>query len=201
MKRFRILTATALIGAMVFGVTACGQPTPTTVTTEPTTTVTETETTPSESETTPSETTTTETTATEFTPEMKQECAGMFYDGLSEVDFGNAVFEVGMAPKYAEGQDVVITFKCSDTLTLQNSFKYALDMNVDLGTAIAMWDMAGGENLEIDITEISKKCTLTSADGVYTLTVPAEYITNNYGFQINIGTDNDKGFGVRFVCA
>ena len=32
-------------------------------------------------------------------------------------------------------------------------------------------------------------------------TVPAEYITNNYGFQINIGTDNDKGFGVRFVCA
>ena len=48
MRKFRMLTATALIGAMVFGVTACGQPTPTTVTTEPTTTVTETETTPSE---------------------------------------------------------------------------------------------------------------------------------------------------------
>ena len=85
MRKFRMLTATALIGAMVFGVTACGQPTPTTVTTEPTTTVTETETTPSESETTPSETTVETTKANPFTPDNYAEV-----EGASNFDWGSA---------------------------------------------------------------------------------------------------------------
>ena len=192
--------ATIMAGTMVLGMTACDNK-PATVVTETTTEVTE---------TTPAETTTEETTAIEITPEMQQLSAGMVYDGLSDVDFGNAVFETetgddGVAyvvgyPKYAEGQDVVITFKCSDFLNLHRTYKYALDMGIDLGQAVGLWEMTGGEDIQYDITNIADKCTLTNADGVYTLTVPAEYITRNYGFQVNLDAGDGKGFCILFCC-
>lgn len=192
MRKFRMLTATALIGAMVFGVTACGQPKPTTVTTEPTTTVTETETTPSESETTPSETTVETTKESPFTPEQ---ALGLTPDaGLTEINLGDATLktqefdgvEVPMAPNYTAGKDIVITFKSDAEMTITRAFKYSPDIGISINEAIPMWEVSDGKDITFDMSKIVSNVTLTNADGVYTLTIPAECVTSNYFFYIEL---------------
>ena len=203
MRKFRMLTATALIGAMVFGVTACGQPIPTTVTTEPTTTVTETETTPSESETTPSETseatkeTTVEATACPF---ANDDFAGVSAEsGMSGFDWKDASLEVaednGMSfpkkPNYKAGQDIVFTFASTATITLDSVARITSDtMNAGINE-MAVWAscQAGGTAME-GVTNIKDGCTLINADGVYTLTIPANAVeTGNYYFIALQNTD------------
>lgn len=210
MRKFRMLTATALIGAMVFGVTACGQPKPTTVTTEPTTTVTETETTPSESETTPSETTT-EATKETTCPFSNDEFAGFSVAGagLSSFEWNGASLEVGedngmtypKKPNYAEGQDIVFTFTSTSNVTLDSVAKItSATMNAGVDE-LKVWSscQAGGEAIE-GVTNIKENCTMTNANGVYTVTIPASVVENgNYYFIAvqNADTNNTAYIWVR----
>ena len=202
MKRFRILTATALIGAMVFGVTACGQPTPTTVTTEPTTTVTETETTPSESETTPSETTVETTKANPFTPDNYAEV-----EGASNFDWGSARltvaedngFEYPDRPIYEAGQNITFSFKSSETYTLYAVAKFteatgSTLMNDEIALKVA-------NRLELEGVEgITDKCTLENSDGTYTMTIPSELVETGYYYLVTL-TNATSGSTVMYHIA
>ncbi|SCW65725.1 hypothetical protein SAMN02910456_02419 [Ruminococcaceae bacterium YRB3002] len=49
-----------------------------------------------------------------------------------------------------------------------------------------------------EATVIHPSVTLTNADGVYTLTIPAEFVETNYNYYIclNDGNDNRVDFGV-----
>lgn len=198
MKKMKIM-ATILAGVMALGMTACGsKPTETTATpTEPSTVE-------STTEATTSETTveTTETTeANAFTPEQ---ALGLNPNtGITEINIGNATIETQnfdgvecpKAPNYVAGQNIVITFKSDANLKLTRAFKYSPDIGISINEAILMWDTTDGRDITFDMSKIIDNCTLTNADGVYTFTIPAEFVTSNYYFYVEF--DNGAIFNLR----
>ena len=203
----KTIIATILTGAMVLGMTACGtNPTETTATpTEPTTVESTTEATTSETTAETTETTqetTKETTkAIAFTPEQ---ALGLNPDtGITEINIGDATIETQnfdgveypMAPNYVEGQDIVITFKCDADLKLTRAFKYSPDIGFPIDEAILMWEITDGRDITFDMSKIIDNCTLTNADGVYTFTIPAEFVNSNYYFYVEF--DNGAIFNLR----
>ena len=201
MKRFRILTATALIGAMVFGVTACGQPTPTTVTTEPTTTVTETETTPSESETTSVETTT-ETTV----PTLSPDAYGAGLDKARDFNWNNATLGVVTsdenvypdAPTYPAGQNIVFSFKSNEAYTLTSVVKVKEDvLNGDYGIDVIAIAPAieGVDGNKIDY------CSVNVTDGAYEITLNADVVEAGWCYVFAFTTETGSYSYIIVRCA
>ena len=198
MKKMKIM-ATILAGVMALGMTACGSK-PTETTTAPT----EPSTVESTTEATTSETTveTTETTeANAFTPEQ---ALGLPPNtGITEINIGDATIETQdfdgvewpMSPNFAAGQDIVITFKSDADLKLTRAFKYSPDIGLPISDAILMWDTTDGRDITFDMSKIIDNCTLTNADGVYTFTIPAEFVTSNYYFYVEF--DNGAIFNLR----
>lgn len=203
MKKMKIM-ATVLAGVMTLGMTACGsKPTETTATpTEPSVVESTTEATTSETtEATTVETTEATTTANAFTPEQ---ALGLPPNtGISEINIGDATIETQdfdgveypMAPNFVAGQDIVITFKSDADLKITRAFKYSPDIGMSISDAIIMWDTYDGRNITFDMSKIIDNCTLTNADGVYTFTIPAEFVTSNYYFYVEF--DNGAIFNLR----
>ena len=199
MKKMKIM-ATILAGVMALGMTACGsKPTETTVTsTEPSTVESTTEATTSE---TTVETTEATTEANAFTPEQ---ALGLPPNTrITEINIGDATIETQnfdgveypMAPNFVAGQDIVITFKSDADLKLTRAFKYSPDIGISISDAILMWDTTDGRDITFDMSKIIDNCTLTNADGIYTLTIPAEFVTSNYYFYVEF--DNGAIFNLR----
>ena len=194
------IMATILAGVMALGMTACGsKPTETTVTsTEPSTVESTTEATTSE---TTVETTEATTEANAFTPEQ---ALGLPPNTrITEINIGDATIETQnfdgveypMAPNFVAGQDIVITFKSDADLKLTRAFKYSPDIGISISDAILMWDTTDGRDITFDMSKIIDNCTLTNADGIYTLTIPAEFVTSNYYFYVEF--DNGAIFNLR----
>ena len=199
MKKMKIM-ATILAGVMALGMTACGsKPTETTVTsTEPSTVESTTEATTSE---TTVETTEATTEANAFTPEQ---ALGLPPNTrITEINIGDVTIETQnfdgveypMAPNFVAGQDIVITFKSDADLKLTRAFKYSPDIGISISDAILMWDTTDGRDITFDMSKIIDNCTLTNADGIYTLTIPAEFVTSNYYFYVEF--DNGAIFNLR----
>ena len=195
MKKMKII-ATILAGIMALGMTACGsKPTETTATpTEPSTVE-------STTEATTSETTEETTKANAFTPEQ---ALGLPPNtGITEINIGNATIETQnfdgvecpMAPNYVAGQDIVITFKSDADLKITRAFKYSPDIGISIDIAIIKWETTDGRDITFDMSKIIDNCTLTNADGVYTFTIPAEFVNSNYYFYVEF--DNGAIFNLR----
>ena len=195
MKKMKIM-ATILAGVMALGMTACGSK-PTETTTAPT----EPSTVESTTEATTSETTEETTKANAFTPEQ---ALGLPPNtGITEINIGDATIETQdfdgvewpMAPNFVAGQDIVITFKSDADLKLTRAFKYSPDIGISIDIAIIKWETTDGRDITFDMSKIIDNCTLTNADGVYTFTIPAEFVTSNYYFYVEF--DNGAIFNLR----
>lgn len=103
--------------------------------------------------------------------------------------------ECPKAPNYVAGQNIVITFKSDADLKLTRVFKYSPDIGISINEAILMWDTTDGRDITFDMSKIIDNCTLTNADGVYTFTIPAEFVTSNYYFYVEF--DNGAIFNIR----
>jgi len=202
MKKMKIM-ATILAGVMALGMTACGsKPTETTTApTEPSTVESTTEATTSETTVETTETTEATTEANAFTPEQ---ALGLPPNtGITEINIGDATIETQdfdgvewpMAPNFVAGQDIVITFKSDADLKLTRAFKYSPDIGMSIDIAIIKWETFDGRDVTFDMSKIIDNCTLTNADGVYTFTIPAEFVTSNYYFYVEF--DNGAIFNLR----
>lgn len=115
--------------------------------------------------------------------------------GALIVNRSEEVFKCPKAPNYVAGQNIVITFKSDADLKLTRAFKYSPDIGISINEAILMWDTTDGRDITFDMSKIIDNCTLTNADGVYTFTIPAEFVTSNYYFYVEF--DNGAIFNLR----
>lgn len=184
------LIATALTGVMIFGVCACGKTDP--VATEASATTTEATTTTTTSETTVE--TTTETTANPFTND-DYALFGNLDSGFSDFDWHDASLEVAedpeigvsypKRPNYAAGQDAVFSFKCTGGVYFGCAAKItpaaanAGYQDIDIYASC----MPTGTPID-GITNILDDCTLTEADGVYTVTIPGSLVETGHSYFI-----------------
>ena len=199
-----------MAGAMVMALTACGAKT------DETTVETPREAPPTEETTTETTTeATTEESVVTFTPEEHAQLVMFTKDNsdsdfATDFDFGNASYEVfnfdGFDwpgyPNYPVGEDIVITFKSDKDLKWGSIIKYGpdVDLSIDIFredadiTYLAYDKAAHNANTDEWTYTTNINEFVTCSDGVYTLTIPAEYVESEYAYKITLATDQASGW-------
>lgn len=199
-----------MAGAMFMALTACGAKT------DETTVETPREAPPTEETTTETTTeATTEESVVTFTPE---EHAQLFLFGkdyresdfATDFDFGNASYETfnfdgvdwPAYPNYPAGEDIVITFKSDMDLKWGSIMKMGPDVTLPDDLFIEGADITyiacdhATHNANTDewtyTTNINEY--VTCSEGVYTITIPAEYVVSEYTYKICLATEQTSGW-------
>lgn len=223
MKR---ITAAFMAGAMVLGLTACGAKETDPMDTFAENTIAETIT-----EATTTEATTEESVVPTFMPEQHAQLHCWDKDRneadfASDFDFGsNASYEFfnfdgvdwPMYPNYPAGEDIVITFKSDKDFKFGQILKFGsgVDLSIDIFREDADIIYIASDHASHEATTDEWTYTtninefVTCSDGVYTITIPADYVTPEYDFYIKLATvqttgwysseeDVDFGDGIEF---
>lgn len=205
------ITAAVMAGAMVLGLTACGAKETDPMDTFAENTIAETIT-----EATTTEATTEESVAPTFTPEQHAQLICWEKDNnnadfAGDFDFGsNASFEIlnfdgvdwPAYPNYPAGEDIVITFKSDKDLKWGKILKFGsgVDLSIDIFREDADIINIASDHASHEATTDEWTYTtninefVTCSDGVYTITIPAEYVTPEYDFYIKLATVQTTGW-------